>query len=129
MALRIHQVRWQIVDHGEEDDVERLLFVVHVEQIVHVRDAHLGREAGIDRAALGAGFVKLLGREVGVDQVLGRNAQRLEVGAEHRVARVLIQDARDADAQAGAPLHGSDARLLPRREAYSAGAGRRQRSA
>ena len=70
MALRVDHVRRQIVDHREEDDVERLLLVVHVEQVVHVRDADLGREAGVDRAALGAGLVKLLGGVVGVDQVL-----------------------------------------------------------
>ena len=116
MALRIHDVRWQVIDHGEEDHIQRLLFVVHVEQIVHVRDAHLGREARIDGPALGPRFVKLLGRVVGVDQVLGRYAQRLEVGAEHRIARVLIQDARNADAQAGAPLHSSSPRFLPRRK-------------
>ena len=68
---------------------------------------------GINRAALGAGLVHLLGGVVGIDQVLGRNAQGLEIGAEGRVAGVLVQDARDADAQCGAALHGRHARFLP----------------
>ena len=89
MALRVHHVGGQIVDHGEEDDVERLLLVVHVEQVVHVRDADLRREAGIDRAALGAGLVQLLGGVVGVDQVIGGDAERLEIGAERRDCRCI----------------------------------------
>src|SRR5205807_9792074 len=52
MALRVHQVRRQVVDHGEEDHVQWLLLVVHIEDIVHVRDAHLRREASIDGSAL-----------------------------------------------------------------------------
>ena len=99
MALRVDHVGRQIVDHREEDDVERLLLVVHVEQVVHVRNADLRGEARIDGAALGAFLVELLGGVIGVDQVLGRNAQRLEVGAEDRVAACTVQNARNADAQ------------------------------
>ena len=122
MGLRVHQIRRQIVDHGEEDHIQRLLLVVLVKQVVHVRDAHFGWEAGIDGAALGARFVKFLGGKVGVDQVLRRNPQRLKVGAEHRVGRVLVQHARNADAQAGAALHGRHARLLSARSTRIAAA-------
>ncbi len=55
--------------------------MVHVEQVVHVRDAELGREAGVDGAALGAFLVQLLGGVVGVDEVLRLDAERLEVAA------------------------------------------------
>ncbi len=113
MALRVDQVGLQIVDHREEDEVERLLLMVHVEQVVHVRDADLGREAGVDGAALGAGLVHLLGSVVGVDEIFVRDAQRFKVSAEQpSYTDVLIQDARDADAQRGAALHGRDAGLL-----------------
>ena len=44
-------------------------------------------------------LVELLGGEVGVDEVAGREAQRLEVGREERVLRVLVEDARDPDPQ------------------------------
>ena len=52
----------QAVDHREEDDVERLLGVHLVQQVVHVRDAELGREARVDGAALGAFLIQLLAR-------------------------------------------------------------------
>ena len=58
MRLRVRQVARQIVNHGAEDDVERLLLVMDVKQVVHVWDTHFGREAGIDGAALGAFLVK-----------------------------------------------------------------------
>ncbi len=41
-----------------------------VEQVMDVRDAHLGGEAGVDGAALGPFFVQAFVREVGIDEVL-----------------------------------------------------------
>ena len=80
----------QRVDHREEDDVERLLRVRLVEQVVHVRDAELRREAGVDRAALGALLVELLGGEVGVHEVLRRDPEALEVAREERVCEYML---------------------------------------
>ena len=54
-ALGAAEVAGEVVDHREEDVVERLLRVVRVEQVVDVRDAELRGEARVDRAALGAG--------------------------------------------------------------------------
>ena len=51
--------------------------VHHVEQVVHVRDAELRGEAGVDGAALGAFLVQLLAGVVGVDDVLRLDAERL----------------------------------------------------
>ena len=124
MRLRVLHVARQVVNHGAEDDVERLLLVVHIEHVVHVRNAHLGGEAGVDGAALGAFLVKLLVGVVGVNQVLGGNPQRLKVGAENGIHRVHVQDARNADAQAGALLHQFHALLLLRRQARTWAAGR-----
>ena len=113
-AVVLHELKVarQVVDHGTEDDVERLFFVVYIEQIVYVRDAYFGGKAGVDGAALCAFLVKRLAGVVGVDQVFRRDAQRLEVGAEDGPNRVHVQDARDADAQLLAPLHQLDALLL-----------------
>src|SRR5262245_39824565 len=71
---------------------------MYVEQVVDVRNAHLRREARVDRAALRAVLVKLLGRVVRIDQVLRRNAQALEIRGDERVDRILVENARDADA-------------------------------
>ena len=98
VVLHEFEVARQVVDHGAEDDVERLFLMVHVEQIVDVRDAHFGGKAGIDGAALCSFLVKRLAGVIGVDEVFRRDAQRLEVGAEDGRNRVHVQDARDADA-------------------------------
>jgi hypothetical protein len=100
------------VDLREHDQVERRRLCFDLEQVVHVGDAHLRREARVDRAALGALLVQLLRREVRVDQVLRRHAQRLEVRAEERVLRVLVEHPRDADAQLGPLLEQREAALL-----------------
>ena len=117
-AVRLHlaQVAGKVVNHGAEDNIERLLLVVHVEQVVHVRNAYLGGEARIDGAALCAFFIELLAGVVGVDKVLRRNPQRFEVGAEDRRNRVHVQDARHADAQFLSPLHQFHALFLLGRE-------------
>ena len=65
----------------EEDVVELLLVgVVVEEQVVDVRLRHLRREARIDRAVLAALDPHLLGGLVAEDDVLLRDAERLEVG-------------------------------------------------
>ena len=71
----LHQRRVQHVDHREEDDVERLLAVLLLNQVVDVRDADLRREAGIDRAAAGARAVQLRTGVVGIDDVLRLDAR------------------------------------------------------
>src|SRR5262245_10687951 len=70
---------------------------MNVDQVVDVRNAHLRREAGVNRAALRAVLVKLLGRVVRIDQVLRRNAQALEIRRKEWIDRILVEDARDAD--------------------------------
>ena len=47
-------------------------------------DADLRGEARIDGAAAGAGAIQLLAGEIGVDEVLGFDAEAFEVGAEQR---------------------------------------------
>ena len=74
----VGDVAGEAIDNREEDVVERLLGVSVVEQVMHVRDAQLRREAGIDGAALGAFLVKLLGGEFGEDDVLRLDAERGE---------------------------------------------------
>src|SRR6266545_2622336 len=97
IRLGVDQFRRQRVDHREEDQVERLLLVMNVDQVVDVRNAHLRREAGVNRAALRAVLVKLLGRVVRIDQVLRRNAQALEIRRKERIGRILVENPRDAD--------------------------------
>src|SRR5262249_56799675 len=69
---------------------------MNVEQVVDVRNADLRGEARVDRAALRAVLIKLLGRVVRIDQVLRRNAQALEIRGKERVDRILVENARDA---------------------------------
>ena len=56
-AGELDQRGMQHVVHREENGVERLLAVLHLNQVVDVRDADLRREAGIDGAAIGAGAI------------------------------------------------------------------------
>ena len=115
-GLHALQIAGQAIDHREEDDVERLLRMDHVQQIVDVRNAELGRKARVDRAALGAFLVELLAGVVGEDEVLGLEAERCEVAGEDRRQRIHVQHARHADADLGALLHQLDALLLRRGE-------------
>ena len=64
MILHELQVAREVIKHGAKDDIERLLLVVDIEQVMHVRDPHFGREARINGAALGAFLVERLAREV-----------------------------------------------------------------
>ena len=89
---------------------------IDVKQVVHVRNAHLRGEAGIDGAALGAFLVKLFAGVFGPDHVLRLHAQSFEIGGEERPA------ASTYSARAGMPIcssarffTSSDALLLRRR--------------
>jgi hypothetical protein len=66
---RFVRLRVQHVDHREEDVVELLLRVLGEEQVVHVRDADLRREARVDGAAARPLAVHVAAGVVGVDQV------------------------------------------------------------
>ena len=114
MRLRVREVARKVINHGAKDYVERLLLVDHIEQIVDVRDADLGGEAGVDGASLGSLFIESFIGEIGIDDVFRGNAQRLEVGAEDGVHGVHVEDARNADTQVLALLHQLDALLLLR---------------
>ena len=98
-AGQLHQRRVQHVVHREEDRVERLLAVLHLDQVVDVRDADLRREARIDGAAAGAGAIQLRRGVVGVDDVFRLHAEAFEIGVEERRVDVGVQHARNADAQ------------------------------
>src|SRR5262249_30547494 len=100
------------VDHREEDHTERLLLVVHVQQVVNVRNAHLRRETRIDSSTLSAFLIKLLRGVVRVDEVLCRYPQTFEVRREKRIGRVLIQRSRNSDSLLAALLQKFVALLL-----------------
>ena len=116
MSLHVLHVTREIVDHGTENDVEWLLLVVNVQQVMDVRDPHLGRETRIDGPALGPFLVERFACVIGVDEVLRWNPERLEVGAEYRRHRVHVQDPGNADAQTPAAVHQLHALLLLRQE-------------
>ena len=113
----------QGVDHGEEDRVQRLLLVLLEDQVVHVRDADLRREARIDGAAARAGAVHILAGELGVHQVLWLQAQALQIPAKQGRVQVHVQHAWHANAQAGALLHQRDALFSGRRPSAASGVG------
>ena len=99
----------QHVVHREEDRVQRLLAMLLLNQVVDVRNADLGREAGIDRAAARARAIQLGTGVVGVNDVFRLHAQAFEVGVEQRSVGVDVQHARNADAELLAILHQRDA--------------------
>ena len=39
VRLHAHQITSKAIDHREENEIERLLFVVHIQQVMHVRNA------------------------------------------------------------------------------------------
>ena len=86
-------------------------------QVVDVRDADLGREAGVDGPPLGTFLIELLAGVVGEHEVLGLDSEGCEVAREHGRHRVHVEDARHADAQLGALLHQFGALLLRRTSA------------
>jgi len=65
-GLDARELARQAVDHGEENNIQRLLRMHFVQQVMDVRNAEFRREAGVDSAALGAFFVQFLAGEVGV---------------------------------------------------------------
>src|SRR6185437_5812514 len=113
-GLGIFQKCWQGINHGEENDVELLLGVDDVQQIVHVRNPNLRREAGINGAALGAFLVELLAGVLGPEQVFRLHAQRLEVGGEEGPAGIHVEGLGHADLEFAALLHQLNALLLGR---------------
>ena len=84
---------------------QRLLRVLAVKQIVHVRDAQLAGEAGIDAPALDAALVQLLAGVVAPDDVTVGHAEGLEETDEEGRVIVHVQGARQADAQICPSVH------------------------
>src|SRR5271165_3141549 len=101
----IDERRVEDVHHGEEDQVERLLGGFDGEQIMDVSDADLCRETRIDGSAAGAGAIKLRTGVIGVNEILGFEAEAFEVRVEERRVDVGVQHPRDANAQIGPILH------------------------
>src|SRR5262245_17116817 len=52
--LNIDQIRSQGINHREENHIQRFLLVMHMKEIMNMRDADLGRETRIYRASLGS---------------------------------------------------------------------------
>ena len=112
MSLGELEVAWKVVDHRAEDDVQRLLLVVHIEQVMYVRDADLGGETRVNGAALCSFLVEAFIRVIGINEVFRGNPQRLEVGAEDGVHGVHVENARNPDAKVLALFHQLEALLL-----------------
>ena len=115
-ADNLHQRRGQHVVHREEDDVQRLLAMLLLDQVVDVRNTDFRREAGVDGAAAGAGPVQIGARVIGVDDVLRLHTQTLQISVEERCVGVDVQHAGNADAKLLAILHERNAlfgRLVP----------------
>ena len=89
-ALQLHQLRVQNVIHGEEDGVQRFLLVLLLNQVVNVRDADLGREAGVNRATAGTRAIEFLAGVIGVYDVLGFDSEAFEIGIEQRRVAVDV---------------------------------------
>ena len=115
VGLHIHEIRGKIVNHREEDVIERLLLVLYIEQVMHMRNTDLRREARVDRTPFRSRLVEFLGSVIRIDDILGLHAQGLEISAKQGVHRILVQRARDADADLGAILHHPHPSFLLRR--------------
>ena len=101
----LHQRRGQHVVHREEDDVQRLLAMLLLDQVVDVRNADLRREAGIDGAAARARPVEIGTGVVGINDVFRLHAQALQISVEQRRVGVDVEHARNADAELLAAFH------------------------
>ena len=110
-AGQVHEMAVQHVIHREPDRVERLLAVLGGKQVVNVRDADLRGITRIDRAAASSGAIQLRRGVVGVENVLGLEAEGGEVSIEERRVGVGIQQAGNADAEILAALHQRNAFL------------------
>jgi hypothetical protein len=89
-AREFYQGRVENVVHREKDNVERLLAVLFLDQVVDMRNADLGWEAGIDGTAACAGTVEFGTGVIGVDHVLRLHAQAFEVRVEQRRVGVNV---------------------------------------
>ena len=85
--------------------------MLHLNQVVDVRNADFRREARIDGAAAGAGAIQLRAGVIGVDDIFRLHAEAFEIRVEQRRVDVGVQHARNADAQLRARLHQLDALL------------------
>ena len=112
MGLGELEVAGKVVNHGAEDNVQRLLLVVNIKQVMDVRDADLGGEARVNGAALGAFLVEAFIGVIGINEVFRGNPQRLEVSAEDGVHGVHVENARNPDAKVLALFHQLEALLL-----------------
>ena len=107
-AHDLDQRRSKHVVHREEDDVQRLLAVLLLNQVVDVGDADLGGEAGIDCAPARARAVEIRTGVIGVDDIFRLHAQAFEVSVEQRRVGVNVQHPRNADAEFLAIFHERD---------------------
>src|SRR5580700_6955322 len=82
-----------------------------LDQVVDVRYADFRWETRVNRAAAGARAIQLGTRVVGINDVLGLEAQAFEVGVEQRSICVDVQHAWNADTDFAAILHERDALL------------------
>ena len=94
VGLHIHEIRGKIVNHREEDVIERLLLVLYIEQVMHMRNTDLRREARVDRTPFCSRLVEFLGSVIRIDDILGLHAQGLEISAKQGVRRILVQHPR-----------------------------------
>src|ERR1700730_1348834 len=73
------QRRSQHVIHGEEDDVQRLLAVLFLDQVIDMRNPDFRRKAGIDSATACARAVEFGTGVIRIDDVFRLHAKTFEV--------------------------------------------------